>query len=251
MYCTVWKAESKYLSHMKVCFTDSLVTELEIPTQKDWALMFFHTNPERKRRSWIKRSVFHSKGNPTPESKYLWLQIKSFLSFPTIQQHFEMKSEAEKGQNMPLRHFLHIISDPFVKFVIIWNKWRHSFQAQCAHWHGNECFPAIIHQFNAECDPACEYLTAVHASLICIPLTLSLSLTLSASLSFSLSLYCLFLSIHRQISGISLASYSSIKARETGRSFFPFLLSSTSTPWSSYFIPYNICNRRFLRKKFI
>ncbi|MEQ2212290.1 hypothetical protein XENOCAPTIV_028787 [Xenoophorus captivus] len=32
-----------------------------------------------------------------------------------------------------------------------------------------------MHQFNAECDPACEYLTAVHASLICISLQLSLS----------------------------------------------------------------------------
>ena len=85
-----------------------------------------------------------------------------------------------------------IISDPFVEFVIIWNKWRHSFQAQCAHWHGNECFPPIIHQFNAECDPACEYLTAVHASLICIPLTLALSHYLHLSVFLSLCLFFFF-----------------------------------------------------------
>lgn len=118
--------------------------------------------------------------------------------------------------------FWHKISDPFVEFVIIWNKWRHSFQAQCAYWHGNECFPPIIHQFNAECDPACEYLTAVHASLICIPLTLSL--ILSASLCFSLS--CLFLSIHRQISGISPGTCSSIEAKAK-RAFSLFLSSPT------------------------
>ena len=97
-----------------------------------------------------------------------------------------MKSGAREEENMLLRHFWHTISDPFVKFVIIWNKWRHSFRAQCAHWHGNECFPPIIHQFNAECDPACEYLTAVHASLICIPLShyLHLSVFLLLSVAF-------------------------------------------------------------------
>lgn len=97
--------------------------------------------------------------------------------------------------NLKLGHFWHIISDPFVKFVIIWNKWRHSFEAKCAYWHGNECFPPIIHEFNAECDPACEYLTALHASLICIH-SHSMCICLFSSISP-------FLSIHHQISGIS------------------------------------------------
>lgn len=57
-----------------------------------------------------------------------------------------------------------------------------------------------MHQFDAECDPACEYLTAVHAFLICILLTHSLSHIICICLFSSL---LLFLSIHHQISGIS------------------------------------------------
>lgn len=59
-----------------------------------------------------------------------------------------------------------------------------------------------MHQFDAECDPACEYLTAVHAFLICILLTLSLSLSHIICICLFSSLL-LFLSIHHQISGIS------------------------------------------------
>lgn len=93
-------------------------------------------------------------------------------------------------------HFWNIISDSFLlfsTFAIIRNKWRHSFQAKCAYWHQNECLPSIMHQFDAECDPACEYLTALHAFLICILLTLSLSLSyylhLPVFLSLAFSLY--------------------------------------------------------------
>lgn len=50
-----------------------------------------------------------------------------------------------------------------------------------------------MHQFDAECDPACEYLTAVHAFLICILLTHTLSLSyylhLPVFLSLAFSLY--------------------------------------------------------------
>lgn len=88
-------------------------------------------------------------------------------------------------KNMLMCHVWHVTSDPFVEFVIIWNKWRRWFLAQCAHWHGNECFPLIMHQFIAECDPAHEYLTACfpylhpsHTPLHTIYISLFLSLFL-------------------------------------------------------------------------
>lgn len=96
------------------------------------------------------------------------------------------------------------------------------FRPKCAYWHGTECFPPIIHQFNAECDPACEYLTAVHASLICILLTHTLSHTICISLFFPL---LPFLSVHRQISGISPGGCSSSKAKVKRAFSFSFLFS--------------------------
>lgn len=147
-------------------------------------------------------------------------------------------------------HFWNIISDSFLllfffTFVIIRNKWRHSFQAKCAYWHQNECLPSIMHQFDAECDPACEYLTAVHASLICILLTHSLSLILSASACFPLS--CFFsLSIIR-FQEFPPGSCSSITAKAGGCSLFSYFPCPPTT-WPSKFLS-SQTNKRNTQKK--
>lgn len=133
--------------------------------------------------------MFSSK-TPRTWGGSLYLHMNPSSTVTSGRELFGMDSEAQKVVNRlhtPARLLWHIISDPFVKFVIIWNKWRHSFRAQCAHWHGKECFPPIIQKFNAECDPACEYLTAVLAPLICIPLTLSASFCFSLTPTFFLS----------------------------------------------------------------
>lgn len=132
-------------------------------------------------------------------------------------------------------HFSNIISDSFLlfsTFAIIRNKWRHSFQAKCAYWHQNECLPSIMHQFDAECDPACEYLTAVHAFLICILLThsLSLSLILSASASFPLS--CFFSLSIIKFQEFPPGSRSSITAKAGGCSLFSYFPFPPTT-WPS------------------
>lgn len=62
-----------------------------------------------------------------------------FGSFCQVRHHLEQVTPFISGQNVPIDM-------------------------------GMNCFPPIIHQLNAECDPACEYLTAVHALLICISL---------------------------------------------------------------------------------
>lgn len=90
-----------------------------------------------------------------------------------------------------------------------------------------------MHQFDAECDPACEYLTAVHASLICILLTHSLSLILSASACFPLS--CFFsLSIIR-FQEFPPGSCSSITAKAGGCSLFSYFPCPPTT-WPSKFL---------------
>lgn len=97
----------------------------------------------------------------------------------------EFSNRPPQPQNIlhrKLKPIWQINLNPSADFIIIWNKRWHSLEAKCDSWHRSECFPPIMRHFNAECDLACEYLTAVHASLICIPLSFSSLLPLSSIL---------------------------------------------------------------------
>lgn len=192
MYSTAWV---KTLSHMRFSFIDSLAPELEFPKQKHWPQPFYEQTLREKGIHELSTVFFTNREN-AKETQSMW---KLFVSPDKLilNRHFNL-TRAFWGLNLKLRkkktcfcdsprHFWHIISYPFVEFVIIRNKWRHSFCAQCAHWHGNECFPPIIHQFNAWMWPsmwifdrsACfPYLHPSH--------TLSLSHTICISLFLSL-----------------------------------------------------------------
>lgn len=98
------------------------------------------------------------------------------------------------------------------ELVLIRKKRCHSFQAQCSYWHENECFPLIMHQLNAECDPAW-----IFDCCACFPY-LHISLTHYLHPSVFLYLLPFSLPIYRQSSGISPGRCSSINPKANSRS---------------------------------
>lgn len=184
---------------MSHSFIDSLDSELEIPKQELTTTVLVHV-------SRVKYEL---------QNKILKVIIFSFL---------------DQGQ-IPACIIMPILTYTFRLFCGLY---RHLEQmmpfiwAQCLltwEWMLSTNYTV----FNAECDPACEYLTAV-----------CMLTPLSASLSHTISLHFLVfvLSIHHQISGISPGS--GLRRRQSGKKLcYSRLLPSVSlsTSWPSPSLP--------------
>lgn len=162
---------------MSFSFIDGLAAELEFPTQRQWTWLFFTQTP-RGCAIYEISTVFFTNQRNAKEAQRTRKGLCLCRQTPN-RSRWNLKLRKRRTYSC---HFWHVASDPFVEFVIIWNKWRHSFWAQCAHWHGTECFPLIMRQFNAECDPAW-----IFECCACFPYHQP-SHTLPASFSVSLSL---------------------------------------------------------------